>query len=458
MQVREVLTSLTFRYIAKYLLVLSAAVFLLMVSIYSYFSYGYFKQLSRSIVEEEESLVLVYNGQGLPGVQQYLEDQIRSISLDRFHYLVSDETGDKVAGDLPADTRYREFEDGWLGFELALLEWGESIDVEFLARAVDLSDGYRAIVARDYGQAVHSGRLVFQTLLRATLATVLLGLVGGFFAASRTLQRVEWLNREISRIVHGDPSHRLDLSEEKGNVRELAQIMNQMLDQTESLMHGVRSVSDNIAHDLRTPLTRMRNQLAKMQSKLPEESAGDVDEVIADCDALLASFNAVLRISKLEAGSRLSGGVEVDLDRLLADAVELYEPLAQEKSLSIQVQSADGAYCRGEADLLFQMFANVLDNAIKYSPEGGVIEVELSGDRNGMNQVVIADSGPGISEEHWDNVFRRFYRVDSSRSAQPGHGLGLSMAQAIAQYHGGEVDLSDNNPGLRVVISLLSSR
>ena len=104
------------------------------------------------------------------------------------------------------------------------------------------------------------------------------------------------------------------------------------------------------------------------------------------------------------------------------------------------------------------MFANVLDNAIKYSPEGGVIEVELSGDRNGMNQVVIADSGPGISEEHWGNVFRRFYRVDSSRSAQPGHGLGLSMAQAIAQYHGGEVDLSDNNPGLRVVISLMSSR
>ena len=124
MQVREVLTSLTFRYIAKYLLVLSAAVFLLMVAIYSFFSYDYFRQLSQSIVEEEESLSLVYNGQGPAGVRQYVDDQASTISIDRFHYLVSDQFGSKVAGDLPPDTRYREFEDGWLGFELAALQWG----------------------------------------------------------------------------------------------------------------------------------------------------------------------------------------------------------------------------------------------------------------------------------------------------------------------------------------------
>jgi signal transduction histidine kinase len=452
--VREVLTSLTFRYIAKYLLVLSAAVFLLMVAIYSFFSYDYFRQLSRSIVEEDESLALVYNGQGLPGVRQYIDDQISGLSGDRFHYLVRDADGVKVAGDLPPDTRYREFEDGWLGFELAVLEWGESVDVEFLARAVELGDGYSAVVARGYDEAVRSGRLVFHTLSRATLATVLLGLVGGFFAAARTLQRVEWLNREISRIVQGDPAHRLDISEEKGYVRELARMMNQMLDQTESLMHGVRSVSDNIAHDLRTPLTRMRNELTQMRAKLPADSAGDVDEVIADCDALLASFNAVLRISKLEADSRLTGGSEVVMEQLIRDAVDLYEPLAQEKSVAITVRCAGKSTCRGEADLLFQMFANVLDNAIKYSPEGGTIEVSLGSDGDRGTRVVIADSGPGISQEHWDNVFRRFYRLDSSRSAQPGHGLGLSMAQAIAHYHGGTVDLSDNNPGLRVAVSL----
>lgn len=452
MQVAEVLTSLTFRFIAKYLLVLSAGVFVLMLAIYSFFSYDYFRELSSSIVDEEETLQLVYNGQGLPGVEQYIGDQLGRVSLDRFHYVLSDAAGTRLAGDLPPDTRYREFQGGWLGFELDLLQWGESIDVEFLARAVELGDGNRVIVARDYGEAVRSGRLVIQTLVRATLATVLLGLIGGFFAAARTLQGVEWLNREISRIVQGDPSQRLDVNEGKGNVRGLARIMNQMLDQTESLMQGVRSVSDNIAHDLRTPLTRMRNELVQLRARLPADAANEVDDVIADCDALLQSFNAVLRISKLEAGSRLAGGVEVDLNRVIGDAVELYEPLAQEKSVSIEVHAPDRATCRGEADLLFQMFANVLDNAIKYSPVGGLIEVSVRSDAG--NRIIIADSGPGISSEHWENVFRRFYRVDSSRSAKHGHGLGLSMAQAIAHYHGGAVHLSDNDPGLRVEVSL----
>lgn len=456
MQLRQVVGSLTFRYIAKYLVVLSTAVFFLLAAIYAVFSYGYFKELSRSIVDEQDSLLLVYRGQSLPGVHQYVSDQMSGVSVDRFHYLISDADGNKVAGDLPQHSRYREFEDGWLGFELAVLEWGESIDVDFLARAVELGDGYRAVVARDYAEAVKSGRLVFRTLARAMFATVLLGLVGGFFAAARTLRGVEWLNTEVSRIVHGDPSQRLNLSAEKGNVRELGQVMNQMLNQTESLMQGVRSVSDNIAHDLRTPLTRMRNQLSQLRKTLPADALDDVDQVIADCDALLASFNAVLRISKLEAGSRLTGGGDVDLDQLVADAVELYEPLAQERSVSISVSSPGDSLCRGEADLLFQMFANVLDNAIKYSPKDGHIEVSVreAGGKNSVHQVVIADSGPGISSEHWDNVFRRFYRVDTSRSTQPGHGLGLSMAQAIAHYHGGTVDLSDNEPGLRVAISL----
>lgn len=456
MHIRQVFGSLTFRYIAKYLTVLSGTVFLLLVVLYGYFSYGYFRQLSSSIVDEQESLVLVYRGQSLAGVRQYVADQVRVLSMDRFHYLVSDDRGTKVAGDLPPDTRYREFEDGWLGFELAVLNWGESIDVDFLAREVELGDGYRAIVARDYAEAARSGRLVFEILLRAMLATIVLGLVGGYFAAARTLRRVDWLNSEISRIIQGDPAQRLDVAGAKGHVRELAQVMNQMLQQTESLMQGVRSVSDNIAHDLRTPLTRIHNQLSQLRSSVSGETVDEVDQLIAECDGLLASFNAVLRISALEAGSRLVGGADVDLGQLLEDAVELYEPLAQERAIALRVAKSESVSCRGEADLLFQMFANVLDNAIKFSPDGGEIEVQLeaAGKGSEFNRVTIADSGPGISAEHWDSVFRRFYRVDSSRSGQPGHGLGLSMAQAIAHHHGGSVDLSDNDPGLRVAISL----
>ncbi|RLQ21590.1 sensor histidine kinase [Seongchinamella sediminis] len=454
---REVLSSLTFRYIAKYLLVLSATVFLVMAGLYLLFSYNYFRQLSATIVEEQQALEMIYRGQGLAGLRQYISEQRTTQLLDRFHYLVSDRAGEKVAGDLPANTAYREFERGWLGFELALLEWGESVEVDFIAREQQLGDAYRAIVARSFEQAVYQGQLVLATLVRTMVVTIVLGLVGGYFAAARTLQRVEWLGREMSRIVRGDPSQRLDAAAEKGQLRELAQILNTLLDQTESLMQGVRSVSDNVAHDLRTPLSRMRNQLSQLQQDLPRERRGDVEQLIADCDSLLTSFNAVLRISTLESGNRYSGSGEVDLGQLLEDVVELYEPVAQENGVALQLASPSTAPCRGEADLLFQLFANVLDNAIKYTPSGGAVTVALrasSGDGETAHQVTIADSGPGISAEHWRDVFRRFYRVEPSRSSQPGHGLGLSMAQAIAHYHGGNVDLQDNNPGLRVLISL----
>ncbi|WP_076000699.1 sensor histidine kinase [Pseudohalioglobus lutimaris] len=455
MEVQKVVSSLTFRYIARYLLVLSATVFLVIIGMYSIYSYNYFSELSATIVAEQDTLNLIYEGQSLEGIERYVGDQGETRITDHFYYLVSDLGGDKVAGDLPESTAYREFEDGWLGFELALLEWGESVDVEFLAREVVLGEEYRVLVARSYQEAVAQGRLVLHTLVRTMLVTIVLGLVGGYFAAARSLRRFEWLGREMSRIVSGNPSQRLDADAEKGQVRELAHVINRMLDQTESLMDGVRSVSDNIAHDLRTPLTRLRNQLSQLQQDLPERNGKAMEVLISDCDALLASFNAVLRISALEAGSCYSGDKEVDLGQVLRDVVDLYEPLAQEKGLAIHMTTLPRAHCRGEADLLFQLFANVLDNAIKYTPEAGDISVSLdhiSGDSG--YRVSIADCGPGISAEHWRDVFRRFYRVEPSRSALPGHGLGLSMAQAIAQYHGGSVDLEDNAPGLRVVISL----
>ncbi len=455
-QAQRVLRSLTFRYGVKYLLVLTGTVVVITLLLYGLYIYRYFNELSRSIIEEQDTLKLVYNGQGLDGVFQYMRDQRDAQILDRFHYMVVDGDGKRVGGDLPEATSYRMFDDGWFYLELGLMQWGEAVDVEFIARMNDLGSGYRAIVARDYQSALLSGRLVFTTLAQAMLVTILLGLVGGYLAAQRSMQRMEWLGREMSRIIRGDPSKRLDVSAETGHVVTLAKLMNGMLDQTESLMQGIRGISDNIAHDLRTPLGRLRNQLVRLQDSLPEERRPEVDGVIAECDHLLQSFNAVLRISSLESGSFYSGQRQVELARVLRDAVELYEPLAHEKDISLNFRPPTRlAQTRGDADLLFQLFSNVIDNAIKYTPRNGEVAVSLSaGGPAQMHRVIIADTGPGISAEHWEDVFRRFYRVDPSRSAQPGHGLGLSMAQAVAHYHGGRVDLEGNDPGLRVVISL----
>ena len=455
MQVREVLSSLTFRFIVKYVTVLSATVFLLLGAFYIYFSYTSFEDLGESVLEELETLQLVYRGQSLAGVEQYIEDQRALPTVHRFYYLVTNDSGVKVAGDLPVAPRYREFDDGWLGFEMALQNWGESIDVDFLARPMELGDGYQAIVARDYAGIVGRAELVFRTLFRVMIATILLGITSGFFSAAATLNRVERLNMEISRIIRSDPGQRLRVEDEKGYVRTLALVMNQMLEQMESLMQGVRRVSDNIAHDLRTPLTRMRNQLSQLRAGLEHAESGQVDRIIEECDELLASFNALLRISTLESGSRLAGGTDVELRAVLGDVVELYEPLAHERGVTLELDAPQPGVCKGEIDLLFQMFANVLDNAIKYTPEQGAIKVQL---RPGLagdgHSVVIADSGPGIPAAERKNVFRRFYRVESSRSEHPGHGLGLSLVQAIAKYHYGSVELGNNNPGLQVRIKL----
>ena len=351
MQVREVLSSLTFRFIVKYVTVLSATVFLLLGAFYIYFSYTSFEDLGESVLEELETLQLVYRGQSLAGVEQYIEDQRALPTVHRFYYLVTNDSGVKVAGDLPVAPRYREFDDGWLGFEMALQNWGESIDVDFLARPMELGDGYQAIVARDYAGIVGRAELVFRTLFRVMIATILLGITSGFFSAAATLNRVERLNMEISRIIRSDPGQRLRVEDEKGYVRTLALVMNQMLEQMESLMQGVRRVSDNIAHDLRTPLTRMRNQLSQLRAGLEHAESGQVDRIIEECDELLASFNALLRISTLESGSRLAGGTDVELRAVLGDVVELYEPLAHERGVTLELDAPQPGVCKGEIDL-----------------------------------------------------------------------------------------------------------
>lgn len=457
MHFREVLSSLPFRYIVKYVTVLSAVVFLLVGLVYVYYSYTSFGQLGDEVLEELETLQVIYRGQSLEGVQQYIDDQQANFAVDNFHYLVTDATGEKVAGDLPLASRYQEFDDGWLGFEIAQQSRGEEVEVDFLAHPRDLGNGYRAIVATNYADIVNRTQTVFQMLFRFVILTVLLGVIGGYFSAASTLNRVERLNRDISRIIRSNPHERLDLSEDRGYVYALGAIVNEMLDQMESLMQGVRKVSDNIAHDLRTPLTRMRNDLTQLSAGVDPVQREQVDRLTQECDELLASFNALLRISTLESGSGLKGGTTVDLQALLQDVFELYEPLASEASLTLTLDAPNSRQCTGEADLLFQMFTNLVDNAVKYTPAGGSVTVRLVEDTQDSEFgtcVIVEDSGPGIPTVERKNVFRRFYRVESSRSGQPGNGLGLSLVEAIANYHRGEVTLSSSNPGLRVRVRL----
>jgi signal transduction histidine kinase len=225
-----------------------------------------------------------------------------------------------------------------------------------------------------------------------------------------------------------------------------------MLDEIQRLMGGIRHVSDNIAHDLRTPLTRLRHKL----ETLSDESLTDVDrqtkieESIAAADQLLVTFSALLRIARIEAGGYQLQLSDIDLGELIRDAAELYEALIEEKRLKLDVRVDGRPTIHGDRDLIFQAVANLIDNALKFTPAGGKIEVSAS-EAGGQTFLRVADTGPGIPAEDRGTVIKRFHRLENSRST-PGSGLGLSLVSAVAKMHQAVLELSNNAPGLKACL------
>ena len=225
-------------------------------------------------------------------------------------------------------------------------------------------------------------------------------------------------------------------------------------DELSNLVEGVRRVSDGIAHDLRTPLARLKTRLERLKRSRTDEEIG---EAIAEADRLLATFGAVLRIARIESGERgRAAFAEVDLTSLIDDVAELYRPLIEEKGARLSLHNAPAVSIRGDRDMLFQAVANLLDNAIKHTPDAGRIEISLA-PADGGASITVEDDGPGIPAEEREKVKERFYRLDRSRST-PGSGLGLSLVSAVAARHGGELRLEDGEPGLRAILYLPGSR
>lgn len=244
----------------------------------------------------------------------------------------------------------------------------------------------------------------------------------------------------------GDLSQRIRIDTHWDDLSNLAQLLNHFLERNESLMDGIREVSNNIAHDLRTPLTHLRNQIEDMKTRDVKEH--DVEELLAEADQILAIFNSLLRISNIEKGNRYQAFADIDLHMLLGDVIELFEPMAEEKHIRIQHKKSSDVSIKGDRHLLFQMFTNILSNAIKFSPVGSDIIISTT-----PSEIIIADHGVGIADAEKDLVFQRFYRSDASRSTE-GNGLGLSLVKAIIDLHQGRIVLEDNHPGLRVKVYL----
>jgi signal transduction histidine kinase len=276
---------------------------------------------------------------------------------------------------------------------------------------------------------------------------------GLFIISFYVTKRINTIAQTADHIMSTrDLSARIPIDAHWDDLSKLANVLNLMLEDIEQLLAGVRQVSDSIAHDLRTPLTRLRNHIESMRtgSNRPEVTHDGLGQLIVECDGLLTTFNALLRISNIESGKRLTAFSEMSFSQIVHDVIELYEPLISDKHIHLAFVSEPTTMV-GDKDLLFQAIANLLDNAIKYTPPDGHIHVAVNPFEGG-GKLVVSDTGPGISQEHKDLVFRRFYRVDSCRN-QPGSGLGLSLVAAVINLHQGTITLSDNLPhGLMVTV------
>lgn len=294
-------------------------------------------------------------------------------------------------------------------------------------------------------------------LMQLSLGLLLSIAICLFFFGLYATRRINSITGTAKRIMRtGDMSQRIPVYRRWDDLSSLSITLNSMLGEIETLVHGIRTVSDNIAHDLRHPLARLRNRLEELRDHAgglpPEAQQQELSLLMQECDGLLATFNALLRISNIESGKRHSGFKPIELHRLIDDVAELYEPLANDRSVYLDIDTAKTAIT-GDKDLLFQAIANLLDNAIKFTREGGTIRIRLTRTKQSV-QLEIDDEGCGIPEEHRSKVFNRFYRVDSCRTT-PGSGLGLSLVRAIIELHKGTIMLEEGTrQGLRVRIRL----
>jgi signal transduction histidine kinase len=292
------------------------------------------------------------------------------------------------------------------------------------------------VIGRDVDETLRISEIVGETLAVSLLPALALSIAAGMLLSIRAQRRVAAVNESVRHIVAGDLRQRLPLRGVNDPFDRLATIVNGMLDRIEALVQEIAGVGDDIAHDLRTPLTRVRVALdrGRANARTLEESQAVIDRAILGLDQSLAIVTALLRIAEIEHKRRLAGFGEVALADLVREVGDFYEPIAEEKRITLQVHAGAGSAVLGDRDLLFEAVANLVDNAVKFTPEGGKVQLALL-DGNGESIVRVTDTGPGISEGEHDMVLRRFYRSDRSRQTK-GVGLGLSLVAAILQLHG----------------------
>jgi hypothetical protein len=444
-------------------------VYLIVFALFAAFLVGYFALNTRRLINEQivgtvDVEVTALTGQyNQAGIRRFVVIvDVRSRRPGSSLYLVTTPTGEGLAGNVGSLEPGILESEGWVETAYRRLEEPESAEHTALVRVTRLPGGIRLLVGRDLDERERMFHIVAVAGRWSVALVVVLGVLGGIFVSRRVLNRVEAMTATAQTIMAGDLSGRLSITGSGDEFDRLALNLNGMLERIDSLMRGLKEVTDNVAHDLKTPLTRLRNrcEAALRMAKTDADFRRVLEETIEESDGLIRTFDALLMIARAESGEVRDGMAEFDVADVARDVGELYEPLAEDKGLSLQIQANEHATVKGNRELVSQALANLVDNAIKYAApdadtangERAGIVVKTSSDKD---QIVlsVSDHGPGIPAGDRSRVVERFVRLEQSRS-EPGSGLGLSLVSAVARLHGGELKLEDNAPGLTARIAL----
>jgi hypothetical protein len=404
-------------------------------------------ETDQTIQAEIAGLSEEYQRQGLGGLTDVIT--ARSMHASQGLYLLVGPLRHPLAGNLDAWPSVKPSGRRFVEFTYERRVGGTLERHPARGRVFNLVGGLKLLVARDVRERSETERTFTTTLPWSVMLMLTLGLVGGALMSRNLLRRLDQINSTSREIMAGDLSRRLPLSRAGDEFDTLARNLNRMLDRIERLMKGMREVTDSVAHDLRSPLNRLRNRLEGVQKHFASgsEEEGEIESAIAETDHLIATFDSLLLIAEAEAGAARNSMSRVDLSTLAHNVCELYAPVAEESGIALEMTPSEKVEVKGNPNLLSQALANLVDNAIKYTPHGGRVTIKT--EQNGEGAVLtVADTGPGILPEDRPRVIERFVRLEVSRHS-PGTGLGLSLVAAVARLHEARLELSDNRPGLK---------
>jgi signal transduction histidine kinase len=442
----ELFRTASFHVAVFYAALFSASVLVVFAIIYLSATAYATAQLAGAVEEDLATLETEYR---LGGLNNLIAEIVVRLDLREEtgrYYLLRASDGRTLAGNagpLPAEGHWSDF----------LTADEPRRESHMMAKAVILPDGSYLLAGRSAALLDDLQTELIRAFGWGMAATLVLAILGSMLMSAVSLRRLDAITRVTEDIMGGNLSRRIPTKGTGDEFDRLALQVNRMLDRIEDLMRGLQQVSSDIAHDLKTPLTRLRQrlELARHSAATAEAYASAVDQATAECDQILKTFDAVLRIAQIEAGTRRGGFRPVDLSKLVAGIVETYQPVGEETGHSLTARMAAGARVRGDAQLLTQMLVNLVENALKHTPPGTPVTVSLAAESGGGWRLTVADHGPGIPESDREKVFQRFFRSETSRTT-PGSGLGLSLVAAVAQLHDASVALADNHPGLAVTI------